>query len=207
MVICSPYGWMPSLPPRQSNKNKGGKRMCRLTRSVFAGTVVALTSVVLIGALMTMSSAPLQAMAEADEPAPPADQEYTGAKECASCHFKQFMSWKKDKHSQTFDLLPAKYQKDAKCLKCHTTGYGEPTGYKEEADAALKGTTCEACHGPGSKHGEICKAFGKEKLNEAQEKEARDSIWMMLPKNVCVTCHTLKAHKESETPKELQTKK
>ncbi|MFH1268569.1 MAG: multiheme c-type cytochrome [Planctomycetota bacterium] len=83
----------------------------------------------------------------------------------------------------------------------------EPTGYKTSADAALKGTGCETCHGPGSKHSEICRAFGKEKLNEAQEKEANDSIWSMLPRNVCVECHKTESHLESETPKELRTKK
>jgi DnaJ-class molecular chaperone len=116
------------------------------------------------------------------------------------------MSWKKDKHSTTFDLLPEEYQKDAKCLKCHTTGYGEATGYKDASDAALKGTTCEACHGPGSKHAEVCKAFGKEKLTPEQEKVARDTIWMMVPKNICVECHVMKAHKPSETPEDLRKK-
>ncbi|MFH1918483.1 MAG: cytochrome c family protein [Planctomycetota bacterium] len=180
--------------------------MSKVMRTVFAVTVVAVTCVVLVGAMATVPAAPGQA-AEGAEPAPPAGQQYVGAKECASCHFKQFMAWKKTKHASTFDLLPDKYQKDAKCLKCHTVGFGEPTGYKTSADAALKGTGCETCHGPGSKHSEICKAFGKEKLNEAQEKEARDSIFKLLPHNVCIDCHKTQGHLESETPKELRTKK
>lgn len=180
--------------------------MSKVMRTVSAAVVVAVTCVVLIGAMATVPAVPGQA-AEEMEPAPPADQEYVGVKECASCHFKQFMSWKKTKHSSTFDLLPDEYQEDAKCLKCHTVGFGTPTGYKDSSDTTLKGTGCETCHGPGSKHAEIAKGFGKEKLNEAQEKEARDSIWMMLPQNICVTCHLTKAHKESATPKELRTKK
>ena len=71
------------------------------------------------------------------------------------------MAWKKEKHSKAFDLLPAKYQSDAKCLKCHTTGYGEETGWKSTDDTALAGITCESCHGPGSKHEEIAKPFAK----------------------------------------------
>jgi hypothetical protein len=142
--------------------------------------------------------------ATAPEPVPPSGQTYTGAKKCAACHFEQYMAWKKDKHSKSFDLLTDQYKADPKCLKCHTTGYGEATGYKGPEDTNLAGTTCESCHGPGSKHDEICQQFAKQKLNAEQEKVARDSIWLMLPKNVCATCHTTKAHKESETPKELR---
>ena len=182
--------------------------MGKSTKALFVLTVLAVTFAVLSGALFTIEQQPLRA-AEAEEadPAPPADQEYTGAKRCASCHFTQFMAWNKSKHSKTFNLLPAEYQTDAKCLPCHTTGYGEPTGYKDMATTpSLAGNTCETCHGPGSKHEEVAQSFGKEKLNEEQEKVVRDSIWLMLPKNVCVECHKVQGHGEPETPKELRTK-
>jgi hypothetical protein len=166
---------------------------------------VVVTSVALLGAVMTARSVAVQADEEEKaEPAPPAGQTYTGAKRCASCHFQQFMAWKKTGHAKSFDLLTAEYEKDPKCLKCHTTGYGEDTGYKDDSDAALKGTTCEACHGPGSEHEEVCQAFKNKKLNEEEEKLARDTIWLMIPKNICVECHAVQAHKESETPKELR---
>lgn len=144
-----------------------------------------------------------RAQEEEAEPAPPADQQYIGAKKCAACHFDQFVKWKKTKHSTSFNLLTAKYQNDAKCLKCHTTGYGEPTGYKTLADNDLKGTSCETCHGPGSKHAEIAKPFADAKPTPAQEKLARDSIWKMLPKNICVSCHMVQGHHDSMTPPEL----
>ncbi len=143
----------------------------------------------------------------AEDPAPPAGQTYTGAKKCASCHFKQFMTWKKDKHSKVFDLLPDKYKTDATCLKCHSTGYGTPTGFKDiKSTPDLAGNTCEICHGPGSEHEKVAQKYGKEKLTAAQEKEVRDSMWLMLPENVCVKCHLTKAHKESATPPELRAK-
>lgn len=137
---------------------------------------------------------------------PPADQTYTGSKRCASCHFEQFLKWKKSGHSKAFEMLTAKYQTDAKCLKCHTTGYGEPTGFKDFATTpALAGITCESCHGPGSKHDEIAQQFKNvAKLSEEQEKLVRGSIWKMLPQNVCVDCHSVQAHKDSETPPELR---
>lgn len=140
------------------------------------------------------------------EPAPPEGQTYTGAKRCASCHFDQYMSWKKTKHSKAFDVLTVKYQKDEKCLKCHTTGLGEATGYKD-GETALAGVTCEQCHGPGSKHEEASQPFAKvKKLSPEQEKIVRDSIWKVLPNNVCVECHVVQGHKKSETPPELQPK-
>jgi hypothetical protein len=142
----------------------------------------------------------------APEPKPPAGQEYIGSKKCSACHFDQYMKWRKTGHAKSFELLPAKYQADAKCLKCHTTGFGHPTGFKTAADADLKGTGCENCHGPGSAHAEISKPFATQKPNPEQQQVCRDSIWKMLPKNVCVECHIVQGHHDSLTPKELQKK-
>jgi len=142
------------------------------------------------------------------EPAPPADQQFIGVKQCASCHFDQFMKWKKTKHATSFELLPAEYQADAKCLPCHTTGFGTPSGFKTAAASAdLKGTTCESCHGPGSKHAEISKQFANQKLTAEQEKEVRDSIWLVMPSNACIECHKVQGHHESATPPELRKSK
>lgn len=133
----------------------------------------------------------------AAEPAPPAGQTYIGVKKCASCHFDQYLVWKGDKHAKAFDVLPAKYKNDESCLKCHTTGFGKPTGYQKSSDTHLAGVSCETCHGPGSKHEEVCKPFANAtKLSADQEKVARDSIYHMLPHNVCATCHLAKAHKK-----------
>lgn len=151
-------------------------------------------------------SQPLPA-AVVQEPAPPADQQYTGSKQCAACHFDQFMKWKTTKHAKSFELLPAKYQADAKCLSCHTTGFGRATGFTTAvASPDLKGTSCEACHGPGSKHGEIAKQFADKKLTPEQEKTVRDSIWRILPNNACISCHVLQGHHENPTPPELRKK-
>ena len=144
--------------------------------------------------------------AGAAEPAPPADQEFIGAKKCSACHFDQYLKWRKTAHAKSFDLLPAKYQSDEKCLKCHTTGFGKPGGFKTAAGKDMQGTGCEDCHGPGSKHAEIAKPFAQSKPTPEQEKLCRDSIWKMLPKNVCVECHVVQGHHDSLTPKELQKK-
>ncbi len=176
---------------------------------VIVGCMIALliTAFVVTGSGPFVVASPVPAD-EAAEPAPPADQEYTGAKRCSSCHFKQFMSWKKTGHADAFKLLTSAYEGDEKCLACHTTGFGEATGYKDAATgAALAGVTCEACHGPGSKHEEISQPFAKTKdLSPEDEKALRDSIWLIPPKNVCVECHKVQGHGESETPDELKAK-
>ena len=120
---------------------------------------------------------------------------------CSSCHFKQYMSWKKTKHAATFANMPAKYQADAECVKCHVTGYGKKSGYAggtaPEVLQGLLGVTCEACHGPGSAHEEASKPFANvKKLSPEQEKTARDSIWKILPGNICSQCHITQGHQE-----------
>jgi mono/diheme cytochrome c family protein len=135
---------------------------------------------------------------EAAAATPPAGQTYIGTKRCASCHFKQFMTWKKTKHAkEAWESMPAKYRATPECVICHATGYGEPTGFKDEASSPnLVGTTCEACHGPGSKHEEACKPFLNTKtLSDEEKKIARGTIYKIRPGNACVACHTIQGHK------------
>ena len=127
---------------------------------------------------------------------PPEDQTYVGVKKCAACHFDQFLDWKTTKHAKAFEILPAKYKTNADCLKCHTTGYGEEGGYKDKTTPDLVGASCESCHGPGSKHGEIAKTFGEKKLTDEEKAYVRSTIYKMQPKNVCVDCHLTRAHKK-----------
>lgn len=178
--------------------------MWKLTRTMLLGAAL----IVAVGLVFTALTAPHAYSQDgaAAEPAPPAGQTYTGSKRCASCHFEQYISWKKTKHSSAFTDLTSKYQSNAECLKCHTTGYGEATGYKSSADTGLAGVTCEQCHGPGSEHEKVAQGFGKKKLTEAEEKQVRDTIWAVLPKNVCIECHEVQSHKKSSTPPELQKK-
>jgi hypothetical protein len=141
----------------------------------------------------------VQAQATAQKPLekPPEGQTFMGAKNCSSCHLDQFLDWRETKHAKGFEILPAKYREDASCLKCHTTGFGEATGFKTMATTPqLAGASCESCHGPGSKHGEIAKSFGQKKLSKDEELYVRSTIHRMQPKNVCVDCHLTRAHKK-----------
>lgn len=106
------------------------------------------------------------------------------------------MAWKKTKHAkEAFESVPEKYRTVADCLKCHTTGYGAETGYKDASTPNLAGTTCEACHGPGSKHEATAKQYANRKLTPDEEKIVRGSIWRVQPQNVCIRCHTDQGHK------------
>jgi hypothetical protein len=165
----------------------------RLIKILVAAIFIALT-----GLVISAYSQPPQ-KDEGSEPAAPAGQTYVGSKACSACHFKQFTTWKKTKHAkEAWESVPAKYQTNPDCIKCHTTGYGQPSGFKDTtATPNLAGTTCEACHGPGSEHEKTCKPFlNKKTLSPEEEKAARDSIYKVLPKNVCVSCHLVQGHQE-----------
>jgi len=169
-----------------------------MSRAFFWGVVAAgaCLGVVVVATDVNSQPPPVESAAE---PAPPAGQTYTGSKQCASCHFKQFMAWKKTKHAKdAWEKVPEKYRADAKCVNCHTTGYGQATGFKDaESSPNLVGTACEACHGPGSEHEKVAKQFAeKKKLSAEEEKAVRDSIYKVLPHNVCVSCHSSQGHKE-----------
>ena len=165
--------------------------------SLFAIMVVGLLGVSIYNQFIGASTPTVLAQASKPLDKPPAGQTYVGSKECSSCHFDQFLTWRETKHSKGFDILPAKYHEDKNCLKCHATGYGEATGFLSKAKTpGLVGASCESCHGPGSKHTEIAKSFGKKKLAKDEEAYVRSTIYLMQPKNVCVQCHLSRAHKK-----------
>jgi hypothetical protein len=128
---------------------------------------------------------------------PPADQTYVGEKTCASCHFDQDLAWRKTKHAKGFQDLPEKYRQDKSCLKCHATGFGTATGFKSiEETPALQGTSCEACHGPGSKHAAMAKTTLGKELTAEQKKYYASSIYKVLPHAACIECHVVQGHKK-----------
>jgi hypothetical protein len=164
-----------------------------------------------VGAGVVVASAIARAPAVLAEDAPkPA---YVGPDKCKACHLKQHKSWKATPMAKSFEVLKpdqaaekkkarnidlaTDFTKDAKCLKCHTTGYGKESGYpavvadkawtpEEETRATmLQGVTCEACHGPGSLYIPLKKQNEKFKLEEIQKLGATTP-----PKaEQCLACH------------------
>jgi hypothetical protein len=108
---------------------------------------------------------------------------YVGSTKCKMCHMKQHKAWSTTKHASALETLKdgdakaieamatalkvdvkAGAAKTDDCVKCHVTGFKKETGYPQEDEAksaALAGVTCEACHGPGSKHVAAAKADKK----------------------------------------------
>jgi len=165
----------------------------RLSARVQIATVVVIALVAATAYLFLLYRT---SVAQQPLPQPPAGQTYVGTKECAACHFDQFMIWRSTPHAKAFEIMPEKYRTDVSCLKCHATGVGQPTGFVDvKKTPNLVGNSCENCHGPGSKHTEIAKSFGQKKLTEQEQKYVRSTIWKMQPKNICVECHLATSHK------------
>jgi len=79
---------------------------------------------------------------------------YVGTDLCAGCHEEAYRVWSESRHAKAFaPLRNKKRQSDARCLRCHATGYGFFTGFENEKDTpGLASVGCEACHGVGSNH-------------------------------------------------------
>jgi hypothetical protein len=137
--------------------------------------------------------------------AKPSAPAYVGAKECAACHFDQFLEWLKTKHAkEAYSQLPAKYKTDAQCLKCHATGHGLAGGFTGPETPGLAGVACEACHGPGGAHAQAAaKDPTKTQLSAEDKKRITSAISRTPATRVCASCHVDSFHvgKGQEHPK------
>ena len=118
---------------------------------------------------------------------------YVGESECAKCHAKVANSFKTHKHNDAFTNLNKnkrylklkKEGQEGSCLKCHTTGYGEPGGFVSvEKTPELAMVGCEACHGPGAEHAAIDKNDKENKKRTIQRKPD------------CGKCHLIHAYEK-----------
>ena len=105
-----------------------------------------------------------------------AEKKYVGADKCKLCHMTQHKEWLESKHAKAWDALLDNEKTDPECVKCHVTGFGQPTGFESmEKTPTLVGVQCEACHGPGSVH----------MVAPKEQKKAT----IPLPTDACVKCH------------------
>lgn len=113
----------------------------------------------------------------------PQDPAYEGGRSgCRRCHLREYRSWEGTPHANSLETLPEESRGDANCVKCHVTGYGDPTGFTSVADTPeLAMVGCEACHGPGSLY----------KDREIMEsREASIAAGLTLPdESTCTRCH------------------
>jgi hypothetical protein len=135
--------------------------------------------------------------------------EYVGAKKCKACHVKQYKAWMKTAMANAFEDLksgvkaeekkkagldPAKdYTTDPKCLRCHTTGYGKPGGFKSmEETPKLINVQCEGCHGPGSEFSNYMKKNRKKWKETGYTTDELKAVGLIIPsedKSGCMQCH------------------
>ncbi|MBL9136720.1 MAG: hypothetical protein JNK85_12660 [Verrucomicrobiales bacterium] len=79
---------------------------------------------------------------------------YLSESTCRGCHPKAHNGVADTAHAHALDTLKRIGQVgNARCLPCHTVGYGLPGGFvSEAATPLLGGVQCENCHGPGGAH-------------------------------------------------------
>lgn len=142
---------------------------------------------------------------------------YVGVEGC-KCHKSEIADWERSKHAKAIKLLAAgkraskkkkaelhaneDYSSNKKCLKCHTTGYGEEGGYQDAATTPkMAGIGCEMCHGPGSEYRKIHKK--KTLTFTKDEVRAAGQLYGSLDIAVCKRCHE---HKDNPFKPELNEK-
>ena len=106
---------------------------------------------------------------------------YVGSQVCQQCHEQQYSNYATySKKARSYDSIKIMQkgltqEEILSCFKCHTTGYGESSGFRSEKETPhLKNAGCETCHGPGSAHA---------------DSEDPDDIKGRLSIADCETCH------------------
>jgi len=117
-----------------------------------------------------------------DAIAGPANNKYVSEKRCYMCHRSQAKQHENTVHAKTFKkLLDNNQDKNPKCLPCHTTGYGKPSGFMDaKSTPDLAGVGCQACHGPGSAH-----------VEEGLSKEQKRQTIELTMADACTKCHKI----------------
>ncbi len=111
---------------------------------------------------------------------------YVGNTKCRLCHRKFFLGRKKDPHDYAMkSLKKGGYEDNAKCLPCHSTGYGVPNGFVSKKETPrLSNVQCEGCHGPGNRHVKIARKTKKGGGFLAGTDKPK------ILKKMCKSCHT-----------------
>lgn len=101
------------------------------------------------------------------------EDRYLGQETCRRCHADTYERIVQMGHARAFTTL-TKTNSDglSECLPCHTTGFGEPTGFMSASVTPdRKDVQCESCHGKGTSH-------------------KRDGSYRLAGEKSCLVCHT-----------------
>ncbi len=119
------------------------------------------------------------------------DYRFVGNTKCRLCHRKFFIGRKKDLHDFAMKhLVEGEYEDNPRCLMCHSTGYGMPTGFVNmKRTPRLANVQCEGCHGPGNVHIRLA----KEKKPAGGFLAGEDNPKRLV--RMCNSCHTKRWNK------------
>lgn len=112
---------------------------------------------------------------------------YVGSEACRECHKEVFDQWKQTPHAGSLETLRrAGKSEDARCVRCHTTGWGHEGGFQDpKSTPAVAEVGCEACHGPGKLH---TTSRTKEEF-EASIFRFDEKCPTCVVQRICRTCH------------------
>lgn len=85
---------------------------------------------------------------------PPPGYQISGTESCLKCHQNDGKHWEHSSHAHAWKTLTASgAHVDSDCQRCHTTGFGLPSGFVS-ANQSLNRVNvgCENCHGPSAAH-------------------------------------------------------
>ena len=106
------------------------------------------------------------------------DHAFVGAAKCKMCHKVQYASWETTSHAKATDEAKASTDREysADCAKCHATN----------ADEAMAGVQCEACHGAGGDF---------KKMSIMKDRDAAIANGLIIPTQAtCDGCHNGEDH-------------
>ncbi len=132
---------------------------------------------------------------------------YIGSIACGECHNSaemgyQYSKWRLSKHARAYAILGTEKAKKIalekgiegdpqaadECLKCHTTGHGEPAGRFTEAFDPAQGVHCESCHGAGSEY--------RAEAIMLDPVASRAAGLLEVNRETCLKCHPAEVHGE-----------
>jgi len=132
------------------------------------------------GAVLTDAGKAFKADTTKAPAASVAGSDFASTKKCKMCHINEYKSWLETPHAKALEVLktgdPKKIEEMAARAGVKLTG-GYPAA-DSLTTASLASVTCEACHGPGSKHVAADKPTKKTVING------------QVGELLCRSCHT-----------------
>ena len=166
----------------------------------------------LLGAAVVFATVLIPQLAESKKRVRiPKKPSFVGATKCnGSCHDPWYQAWANSPHGKTYELLkpgvrkeakvkakldPDKdYTSEARCLRCHTTGYRQKGGFDpakadkiDPDEPNLEQVGCEMCHSVAG--GSQFRAFMKKTEGKFTRVEVEKYSKRYDMENVCKRCH------------------